>query len=539
MVRRVFFPENGGPPEFSAFSSITEIIAPYPRLEGNTMDPFVTSQTLLGIGPQSFGEPHDTARRPHYVVEYTQGNMKAELLTIVSHALKNTTARRNKAAAGPASFPGSFPFEMTPNGPIARFLSTLLGAPTTIVLGGQTIALTAAVTVSATSLAVSALASAVPSGSFLTFTIARTATTNADSALGATTLHVAALPGAVAINTVLHYAGYYFRATAGAAASATSITVTPLPVDIPTAQSVTYSESASYTTTAIANAAATTISISAAGTAIGATATSAFGGKFKHTWLNTSAYNPATIVQYIGQWVRVHPGVVGNTFELEVDKEQETFLTPTVAVRGLNQLNRYTITGSGLDAALTDNLDGFSPLDAILVINGVESDEARSATFSMNRNLKAKNVLNRLRGATRNFPTITDANMSAKLYFSDEDLMATYFGQATPPSSQYGATRDLQVMTLSLEMATEPIGTDLPYEFKIQFPQCVMETVDDPVTGQGDEIYQEVNFLPQYDLGTGSDLIIVLVSDESHDDIMTPNAIISPIPVNLVTSYTA
>lgn len=132
---------------------------------------------------------------------------------------------------------------------------------------GQTVTTSALAAAGATSLAVTALAYPVPSGTVMNFGAVApvTATVGAAGAIaGATSVPVAALSGAIPSGTVLNFtgAGKFAVLTAAAAAGATALTVEALDVALVSGNAATYpggTKVARATATAAAGATAITV----------------------------------------------------------------------------------------------------------------------------------------------------------------------------------------------------------------------------------------------------------------------------------------
>jgi hypothetical protein len=217
----------------------------------------------------------------------------------------------------------------------------------------------------------------------------------------------------------------------------------------------------------------------------------------------------------------------------------DTFVTPVTTGNALNSLHRYTLTEAGLNVALTDNLNAFSMIDCAFVIDGVETEDAKSVTFNANRNARAKGALRRKRGVSRHTPSISDLSFAVSLFHTSDAFKQKYFGQSVAQASHYGATCKIVYVDVSLEFETCPIAAgDLPYEFGVRFPKASIDADDNDVPGP-DEIMEAVTLVPNFDAATGSDAILWLVNDMKLSDIMVPSSAISPVPANHVTTYTA
>lgn len=535
-TRRVRYPDGGGLPDYSAFSAIREAVAPpIPGVKEIQMDPFLGNDTLTGLSLQPFAEAHGKPRKVSQILEVTQGRVRLERQVIASRALRKTTARRVKSDAGRTTFPFQFNVEFTPNTG-AYLLAMAFGQPTTTRVGGFSVTLSSQGTAAATSLSVNALSDAVPSGTVLTFPIARSVQLNGAVAAGATSLTIDAAAAAVPSGTALYYNGYWIRVTANAAASATTLTVAAIPVALADNTVLTYTQYLTATTTSDAAVSATSIAVSAIAITIPNASVAYVGFKYQHEWINTKAYLPATIAQYLGDAVQISPGAVLNQFDFSTDTTQDTFVTPQISGNALNLLNKYTLAQSGLSTATTDALNGFNQTEALFFVNGTENDEARSVTFNLNRNSREKRVLRRKSGPSRNTPSTTDTNMTASLYFVDEATRRKYFGQSADPTDVYGVTCELVDISAELVFETCHDEGEQPYSLSFYYPKANLETSDEPVTGP-DEIMQEVNIVPKYDGSLGSDLRIRLVNDLSLADIMIPIDPVASVPENFADDY--
>ncbi len=118
---------------------------------------------------------------------------------------------------------------------------------------------TSGAAVNATSVPVTALAAALPAGTYLRFGVLSVTTTGA-SAVGANTIPVAALTSAINAGATLMYRGVEVRLLSSAAQGATSLSVYPLRVAIPAGAVITIEISATLTSAAAAAATSVTVS---------------------------------------------------------------------------------------------------------------------------------------------------------------------------------------------------------------------------------------------------------------------------------------
>ena len=374
----------------------------------------------------------------------------------------------------------------------------------------------------------------------LNYSVSRTVTLTADAALNATTLAIAAAPSAIPANTPFNAGtGIWFRTTASATSGATSLTVTAIPAALTTGATATYTQNRYVITAADAAATATTVAVVATGFALVSGDTAQYGFKYRHLWKNQKRYNIATFCQLIGDDgnVEVSPGAFANQLDFSVDYDMDTFVTPTLQGNALNQTHLYTLAETGLDVALTDNVPPFRMIDAQVVIDGEVSEDVESCAVSINRNAKPKGVIRRKRGVARHTPGITDISMTLNTYYTSDEFLQKYYGQAVTTVNKYGVTCKIIYLAISLEFASCPMYPgDLSYEWGVIFPKGSIETLGANVAGQ-DEIMQDIQVLPNLDGASGTDAMFYLVNDESLADIMTPMAFIQEVPANHVTDF--
>ncbi len=533
------YPDGVGVPIYSDFLPVMEGVAPYPAItKGKEMDFVSGNETMWGVGLQPFFSPHDKPYKAQWVGENPSGRVRPELSTFASRALFNSTARRRKTGAGRAVFPYSIPLEATPNGVLAIALIMLFGQPTTTRVGGTAATLSSNAIATATSISVTALAAAIPSGAVLNFSLSRTLTLTADAAAGDVSLAVSATPSAIPNNTAINFSGVWFRTTSSASSGATTLAVSALPAALESGDTGAYTQNRYATTTAVANTGATSISVAALASALTSGDSAYYGAKYRHEWINNKAYNVATFVQLVADYVEVSPGAFANQMEWTTDFTMDTFVTPTLQGNALNMLKRYSLAQTGLDVAAVDNLNSFSMIDARIVIDGVESEDVKSAQVQINRNAIAKGVLRRKRGVSRYKPSVTDITMNLSLYhISDEAFIQKYFGHAVEQTEEYGITCENVKLPVSLEYATCPIlEGDLSYEWGVIFPKASIETLTADIPGEN-EIMEDVTLVGNFDSSIGSDAKLYLVNDQTLADMMTPYGAITPVPANHVTTY--
>jgi len=242
-----------------------------------------------------------------------------------------------------------------------------------------------------------------------------------------------------------------------------------------------------------------------------------------HEWKSGFRRIPATLVQKKGPFYYVYPGAYGRSLTLGASKTQDTVIEASVEFNALNDESYATAAAVGMDTAVSDVLDPFSPVEAVVNIGGQVTTDATDFRVNLGFTENPKDVFDGNLGARSYWRGESDHNAEMTMYFSSEAERKRLFGLGSGQAAPYGMIKTILPVAVFVEF---PSGASA---LRVTFPQAVFRTVTQPIEGP-DAIMQRVRIEPLDSDADGTDVIVRLTNTEAGTDIIAPSVAISGRP---------
>ena len=448
----------------------------YNNMSTSTLETYVGIASKLGIGLEATEGQPVLAQK---LLDRVSGSLELDRTIIARKSLRNNAAITG-VVPGIANVAGDIVLEPTPEG-ISALLCAFLGMPTSVVN-----APTPAVTV--------AFSGGTPTGAAKAYAVVSG---------GAVTSIVMVDQGA----------GYTSDPTCTVSGGSGTTTITSITRTGGKITAVTIGASSGY--------AAQTVR-----------------GSATHTWTDGFDQFTATISELRGNSVYCFPGARVSSMSIRVDKEQTEPLNLSASLVALNQIMYAAMSDLGLDVAGYDVLPAMPAVETFFKISGSVSADCKSVDIRMNKNLQKRHVLDGYMGANSHYMQRSEHSATATLFFSTEDELKQFFGQAEGVSTPYGALKDILYVPLEIDIISPPNGYGYNNEMSIVFPNATYQKLGAPVRGP-EAIMQEITILPILDPTTNTSLQVAITNGETLSSFTSFGTAVSAVPANDVTAFTA
>ena len=256
------------------------------------------------------------------------------------------------------------------------------------------------------------------------------------------------------------------------------------------------------------------------------------------TWKNGLAMTPVSLSEQVGVSFWGYGGCQGNKLSIKYDKTQSTPFQVVAELMALYGILGYTPAQLGLSTAGFDPLGdyGVAP-STVAYFAGLPADCALFEA-DLDNNLGEKHALSGYIGPNGFYKQENKAHsFKATLYFSSEAEHQRYFGLVPgTPAGPYGVQRSIQSFPISV-VTTAPVNAaGIINQFILTLPNAVYRKLGAPVKDKA-AIMQEVEIGAYIDPVTGTDVIIQVVNSRSNASIITPSALVTPVPANAQFPY--
>ena len=265
----------------------------------------------------------------------------------------------------------------------------------------------------------------------------------------------------------------------------------------------------------------------------------AVGAYFDHVFKSkTSGARPVTLTAKKGPGFFAFPGSAVNSLDVSADKTQNTEVQIDADVMALNKLTYATEAALGLDVAGFDPLLSFGSAQILCYVGDLTNISPEAKTFSLKSgvNLGEEHTLNGKRGPSSHYQQQADNSGSLSLYYKTRDQMNVFLGVLANQSLPYGASKVKRTIPLRLLLQSEINAAGFRNEIEWTLPKATYKKHGTPVEGP-DAIMQAIDFKGQFDLASGTSLLVRVRNQMSAAQVSAVAAAITAVPVNDVTSY--
>ncbi len=252
-----------------------------------------------------------------------------------------------------------------------------------------------------------------------------------------------------------------------------------------------------------------------------------------HTWSTGFSQLPITIVDKQGATRFVNVGCRCAGLKVSFDKTGKKAVSFNWDWKALNQFPTDSDASCGLNTAAADVLAAFGLSQVWCSIAGgaVASTNGKMVDLTITPILEPVPTLNGYRGPLQHAVTGMNISGSLNLYFDGEAALKSFFGVNDNQTAPYGATRRKLTTTLTVTMRSEINSSGFYNQIIFTLPKIQYKknkrNIDGPtLTMQG------IDFVAQYNVGTGVAGTIKVHNALSNGTIITPGTSMTVVPAN-------